>query len=386
MPPTSRRLAVVACAALGACAAEAPGAPPAEFLVAAGDSTFWVASDTGPARVRGAPLRLVRVGARFLEVYVTDADRSHRDAVFVGTFLWARDLVAGDSILLAVDTSVLALEREYARRTPWDPPVQTGEDVAEQPSVDATTDLVPLESVGPYLSVRFRRDVEAADSTRHRHEVRHGVVDLRRGRRVSLAELLGERAATVVAEGERAWRQARDSVHAERSEAGRAAEAALDDFPFDPASWALVARRDTVAVQFTAPGRGGRSGGYLLHLTPVPVGAPSWWPPDARGEVPADSGTVLRWPNAGYDVLAVPDSSGDRATLIVRRPGTAGAVVARVPRPVHRIIRLDAPAVDAPTRAALRRAFDEATLLGEGVRTAALPRPRATPALPASVR
>ncbi|MCU0622615.1 MAG: hypothetical protein MUF53_01990, partial [Gemmatimonadaceae bacterium] len=250
---------VAAAAAVAGCRAPDEPALEAEFLVTAGDSAFWVAADSGGPRVRRAPLWLVRHDDRFLEIYSADEDRSHRNAVFIGQRLWARDLLAGDSVLLAADTTPLLLEREYARATPWDPPVRADDDVSETPAIEATSDLVPLELVGPFLGLELRQDVETADSSRHRHEVRRSVIDLRRSRRVTLPDVVGSRVETVVAAGEQAWQRARDSVLAEAaddSEAGRAAREALDDFPFDPSSFSLVVAggaRGGPAVAFSVP-------------------------------------------------------------------------------------------------------------------------------------
>src|SRR3712207_8117652 len=83
-----------------------PAAPPptAEFLVAAGDSTYWVRTDTTGVRVRGSPILLARYGGQFYEVYVTDDDRSFADATFVGQRVYRRDLVTGDSALVLEDS------------------------------------------------------------------------------------------------------------------------------------------------------------------------------------------------------------------------------------------------------------------------------------------
>ena len=63
--------------------------------MAAGDSTFWVSSDSTGMRVRGSPMLLARWDGRFYEVYVADDDRSYYDAVFVGQQVFRRDLLTG---------------------------------------------------------------------------------------------------------------------------------------------------------------------------------------------------------------------------------------------------------------------------------------------------
>src|SRR5918997_278418 len=89
-------LAAVVLLVVGACRAQGPP-PTAEFLVSAGDSTYWIRTDTTGVRVRGSPILLARYGGQFYEVYVTDDDRSFRDAAFVGQRIYRRDLVTGDA-------------------------------------------------------------------------------------------------------------------------------------------------------------------------------------------------------------------------------------------------------------------------------------------------
>lgn len=378
VPPLSRRTWVGTALAglVVACAPARPPVPRAEFVLAAGDSAIWVAADSAAPRVRRAPLWLVRVDTRWLELYVTDDDRSHRNAVFVGQRLWARDIVAGDSVLLAADTTPLVLERRYAAATPWDPRLRPEDEAPETPVVEATADLVPLEVVGPYLGLELRTDVETTDSTLHRHETRRGTVDLRARRRVSLAELLGTAAGAVVEAGEQHWRRARDSVRASSGEDAEAAEAALDDFPFDPSSFSLVVAGGEPAVAFTAPGRGLRSGGYVLPLAPVPMRRPAWWTPREQATVgTTDSVGVTRWTGPRYVVEAVPDADGERATLVVRAADGGERRLGTVPLPLRRLWRLDDAAPDPVVRRALSRAFDEAGLYAEDARTAARPTP-----------
>lgn len=388
-----RRLCAAAIVAAGvAVGCRPPVDPPleAEFLVTAGDSAFWVAADSAGPRVRRAPLWLVRHDDQWLEIYAADDDRSHRNAVFIGQRLWARDLVTGDSTLLAADTSALVLERDYARATPWDPPVRADEEINDTPSLEATADLVPLDLVGPFLGLELRTDIETADSARHRHEVRRGVVDLRRSSRITLPDVVGSRVEAIVSAGEAAWQRARDSVLAEASEAGRAASEAFADFPFDPSSFSLVVTGGTPAaaalpaVVFTVPGRGLRSGGYVLPLPPVPLARPAWWTPRARIGLGDDSAGVLRWRGDAYDVVAEPDSGAEGMRVSVHRAGRRPIALGRLPRPVRRLWRVDPATLDATTRSALDRAFNDAGLYGDDVRTARAtlrPPARRTPAM-----
>ena len=57
-------------------------APVSDFLLSAGDSTFWITTGPQGVRVRGSPLVLAHYNGRFYEVYVADEDHSFYDAVF----------------------------------------------------------------------------------------------------------------------------------------------------------------------------------------------------------------------------------------------------------------------------------------------------------------
>jgi hypothetical protein len=358
----------------GAVAEPSRAAPAAEFLLAAGDSTFWIRGDSLGARSRGAPLLLVRHADAWHELYVSDVDRSHLNAVFIGQRLYWRNLATGDSAILLADTSVLALERAYARATPWDRLARPDEEVAANPAVDAVTDIAVLDQHGPFVTVEVHVDIETADTLRRRHEVRRQVVDLRLGRTVSVAELAGPEAGDVLRAGRDAWRRARDSIRADTSEAARLAKEALDDFPWDPASFGLTIAGGAPAVAFVVPGRGLRSGGFTLPLAPVPLAAPAWWRPDDAAELPRDAGDgTITWDGPGYEIVVRPDSAGERGTVVLREADGSEWPAARVPLPVRRAWRLDAPPLSPRARGALERAFDDAARYGDNVRTAATP-------------
>lgn len=92
-----RVLVALALALLVACTRhEGDKAPKGEFLLAAGDSTYWVRNQGPGIKMRGSPLVLARLDGRFSELYVVDDDRSFEDALFVGQRLFQRDLITGD--------------------------------------------------------------------------------------------------------------------------------------------------------------------------------------------------------------------------------------------------------------------------------------------------
>src|SRR5260221_94548 len=99
-------LALDACRDARQSATRGSARPTAEFIVAAGDSAYWVASDTAGLRVRGAPLELARVDGQFVEVYVVDDERSFGEADLVGQSVYKRDLRSGDSVRVFTDSIV----------------------------------------------------------------------------------------------------------------------------------------------------------------------------------------------------------------------------------------------------------------------------------------
>ncbi|HEY6089077.1 MAG TPA: hypothetical protein VD771_04725, partial [Gemmatimonadaceae bacterium] len=103
---------------VGACALPPAQPPAAEFLVSAGDQTYWVRSDRSGLRIRGSPLILARTGGRYYEVYVGEIDRSYPRALFSGERIFRRDLASGDSAIIYDDTTVVRMAADYRRRHP----------------------------------------------------------------------------------------------------------------------------------------------------------------------------------------------------------------------------------------------------------------------------
>src|SRR2546423_15097595 len=82
---------------LGGCALPPPPPPAAEFLVSAGDQTYWVRSDNSGLRVRGSPLILARTGGRYYQLFVGEIDRSVPKALLSGGRIFCRDPPTHDS-------------------------------------------------------------------------------------------------------------------------------------------------------------------------------------------------------------------------------------------------------------------------------------------------
>lgn len=367
-------LAALAAATFSACVGSrlsrnAP--PPASFLVSAGDSTFWVESDSAGLRVRRSSMLLMEYGGRFYELYLTDVDLSYIDAVILGQRVWRRDVASGDSLLLLEDSALVALAADYAARHPNDLPLAPDEEAAEEPSTHATTDTELLDVAGPFLMLEQHVDIDVLGERDH-HVTRRAVLDARDGHAVSLRELVGEsRAADVFREGNRLLAAAIDSIRRTSDDRARRAATALTGFALDSLSFSLVEVDGGPAVAFVVPGRGPRAGGYALPLPPIPIVAGPWWDAIREGlPLVSDSGgRTMLWRGTGYDVVARDDSTGESAALGVRRANSEW-IVARVPLPVRRVHRLDPPAAAAGMVPALRRAFDEAALYSGEVRTA----------------
>ena len=374
----ARRSALLFLAPLALAAACAPdrgrtgGAPRAEFLLAAGDSTYWIAAGPEGVRMRGAPLLLAGWGERLYEVYATDDDRSFYDAVFTSQRVYRRDLLGGDSVAVVDDPRVPALAERYAVANPGERPLAPDEDAAEEPGTVATSEVALVDVHGPYLTVEQRADVETTGDA-HEHRLQRAVVDLRTGRRAALAELFGDSAAAALAlEGRRRLAAAVDSVRAlsalEEREAGDRARRALRTLRFDPASFGLGAVGAAPAVTFFAVGADAEGRAVALALAPVTAPAPAWWARDVAATLPAwraDS-SEARWRVAGgAEVVARPADGVVRLSL--RSGGRRGSVVSlgSVPAPVHALLPLARAARADAARRALRRAFDESAFYGD---------------------
>ena len=374
MLPRPRTLLALLTFGAAACRAERVAPASSEFLLLAGDSTFWVRTGSQGVRVRGSPIQLARFGGRFHELYVTDDDRSFQDAVFVGQRVYRRDLITGDSLLLFEDTTIAGLAAWYARQHPDSRRLGPQEEASEEPHVAVTSDVALLDHHGPYLSYEYDAEATVGDDEEWRL-ARRGVVDLRTGHPVTVGEVFGDAAGRrALARGAALFSQALDSVLASQDHRAGEAAAALADFEFDGSSFAIVELGDGPAVEFMASGKG-RSGGLTLTLPLVALPAPPWWK-EVREALPASrpGQAGRRWARRDYEIVARDAADGEGASLALLDSAGRQWPIARVPTPVWRLYWLD-DAADTETRRALARAFDEASLYSEETRTAAL-RPR----------
>jgi hypothetical protein len=354
-------------------------APIAEFLISAGDSTYWV-ENTGPGiKLRGSPLVVARVENRFMELYVVDDDRSFENALFIGQRLFQRDLITGDSVEIFRDSVVPRLAEAYERRNPEARRLEPDEDPVDEPATSASAEVSVLAVHGPFLSIEHHVDTAGAGDDSW-HMTRHLVIDLRTGSPVRLSDILGaEAAGSVVARGRTLFRETIDSVRRDRRPSAQRAAQALDRFRFDPTSFSLVAPNGTLMVAFSAPGQGAGGEGFVLPLRPLPVQEPAWWV-EARGSLPSTTRErEEHWQRAAYTVKAVYDTTAPVRLSLVDSTGKEFPV-GSLTAPIHRIYWLDTPPIDRVQRNALTRAFNEAAMYDETARTAhsSIAPPRAT--------
>src|SRR5258706_16427787 len=96
-------------AVLGSWGLPTPPPPAAEFLVSAGDQTYWVRSDNSGLKIRGSPLILARTDGRYYEIFVGEIDRSFSRALLSGERVFRRELATGDSAVIYDDTAIVHL-------------------------------------------------------------------------------------------------------------------------------------------------------------------------------------------------------------------------------------------------------------------------------------
>ena len=367
-------LAVLAVLAVGACRPEdrsaRPAPPPAEFLVAAGDSTYWVRTTPNGVRRRGSSMMLARFGGDFYEIYTADEDRSFYDALFVGQRVYRRDLVSGDSALVYRDTIVPGAERHWASIHPDESPLQPDEDASEHPLASATADIELLDIHDAYLSLEHHTDIDVG-GVRHMHRTVRRVVDLRSRRDASVREAFGDSAGkAILRSGAALYAAARDSIRDSREPGAEEARNAVVDLFFDPRSFSLDDIEGQPAVTFVVPGIGDHTTGTALPLAPIPAAAPAWWANVLPTLPSAHDSVEDRWAGRRYTVRARYDSASESAALSLSDSAGREWSLGTIPVPVRHVFWLDAPALDSLHRDALARAFDEAVLYDENARLA----------------
>ena len=341
-----RGFLIVLAAGLLACADQRqPPAPFTEFIVVASAPVFWVRSEAEGIRVRSAPMLLTQLDGRFHELYVTDDDRSYYDATFLGQHLYARDLISGDSTLLLSDTVMPALAAGYGRAHPEERPLTIDEEGASNPRIMGTTEIGILDVHGPWVSFDHVTDVDAVGA-RSRHSAEQGVVDLRSGKRATLATLFGASEAARLA----------SLGHQETS------------FHIDVIDRAPV-------VHFTEIQRDSEEPAGVASLATEAVEPPAWWAPLLPHYADSVTPSERRWTREGFALRARPASAGELRISIALVDDREGEwLLGTVPAPLHRVLWVDPAIAGDSTRTALTTAFNEAALYSEEARVVRGPR------------
>ncbi|MES2525263.1 MAG: hypothetical protein V4617_21410 [Gemmatimonadota bacterium] len=368
--------------------------PTAEFLVAAGDSTYWVRGGPDGVRVRSAPILLTSVDGQFYEVFVAAEAVEYDDASFATARVWSRPVLGADSLVLFQDSTVMQQAARWKRQHPREQPLDPDtDDLSENPRTLVSEDIEIVDVHGPWLTFIHVLDVDTESGDDHQHRGHQRVVDVRTGRLATLDDLIGiTEARRITGVARRSFAGIIDSIRVAEDERAELARESLDSFRFDSTSFAITDVDRAPAIAFMVPGNGVDGEPIAMHLPPIAVNAPSWWDL-VRATLPSwmrDS-TDLQWERAGYRVSARPSPDGETLALVLQRNGTGrrggqGAIaggsetgtvsgtegrasrspewpVATVPAPAYQLMSLDAPAVSAATRSALARAFDRSTAL-----------------------
>ncbi len=368
---------------LSACAGGADAAkhpPAAEFLMAAGDSTFWVRSGDEGVQVRSAPILLTRVGGTYYEVFITEDGVDYADAGFASARIFARDITRQDSLVLFDEGTVMREATAWKKRHPDEEAIDPdNEELPDDPGTLVSEEIEILDVHGPWVTFNHLLDIDIAaedgDSIPHRHEGKRYVVDVRTGAKASLATLFGATEARRLIDAARtSFTQLTDSIRATGDDRADMARETLESFRFDSSSFGITNIARKPAVAFLVPGNGVDGEALALNLPPIAAAAPEWWT-DVLPTLPTWSpdSSEVRWPRRGYDVVARGRDDGEALALalVPSRATDTEWPVATVPAPTYALVPLDEPVISAAVRTALARAFDVSSTLSGARQVAA---------------
>jgi len=356
-------------AGLGACADRAvtPAVPPvAEFLVAAGDSTYWIRSSPEGLRVRSAPLVLTQSGKNFFELRIVEDIRDYLDAEFVRERLYGHVLGGTDSVLLYADESVADAMRYWLSERPGEEPINPDEDDAPAPASSAADFLEVIDVHGRWVSWAHALDIDLENAPGHTHQRRRGVSDIQSGARAELDSLVSPiEAARIAGIGRASLDTILAVVRDARDERATRARETLHTFVFDAASFSITDVERQAAILFHVPGTSTDGEALEMLLPPIPIAEqPAWWSA-VQPTVPAWStdSLTMRWTHGRYRVVGSVDSARTLLTLslVADRVGAQPWPIAVVPMPAYQFIALDVETLDPGARAALSDAFDRAS-------------------------
>lgn len=344
--------------------------PVAEFLLAAGDSTYWVRSSAEGVRVRSAPILLTEVDGHLYEVFINDDVHEFTEASFVSARVFRRDIMEDDSLLIVSDSTVAQEWRSWVRTHPMAMPRDMADDdESDAPATVVSDEFEILDVHGPWLTYAYTLDVDISGRDTHLHRRRQGVVDVRNGKRATVRALFGDAEASRLQElGRRTFADLSDSVRNSTDERSTAARRTLPSFLFDTTSFALKDVSRAPAVSFLVSGTSDEGDALTLVLPPLVAAAPEWWTAIVRTlpQWNIDS-TQLEWERPGYHVLAHPTADGEALVIEMvdhsQSGGTRTWSIATVPAPAYQLIALDDAPLDSIVRNRLARAFDQSTAL-----------------------
>jgi hypothetical protein len=217
---------------LGGCTLPPPPPPTAEFLVSAGDQTYWVRSDNSGLRIRGSPLILARTGGRYYEIFVSEIDRSFPKALFSGERVFRRELATGDSAVIYDDTTIVRMSDAYHQQHPRAPLLRPDDDPDDDVDISAVGETDVLNVLGPYVALEHRVSIERSDDSGDDDTTR-AVIDLRNGKAVAFDHMLRDTTVQeAVGEGglvNRRWRHDGYDVVSHYDSAHKANTLALRD-------------------------------------------------------------------------------------------------------------------------------------------------------------
>src|SRR3954464_8531416 len=183
------KIVILVVAMGGACTLPPPPPPIAEFLVSAGDQTYWIRSDNSGVKIRGSPLILARSAGRYYEIFVSEIDRSFPRALLSGERVFRRELASGDSTIIYDDTTIVRMSEDYHRQHPSAPLLGPDDDPDDDVDVSAVGETDILNVLGPYVAIEHRESIEREDD-HDEDDTTRAVIDLRNGRPVAFDRML----------------------------------------------------------------------------------------------------------------------------------------------------------------------------------------------------
>ena len=158
------------------------------------------------------------------------------------------------------------------------------------------------------------------------------------------------------------WSALRDSIAAIARDSAVAVTPTVDRFGFDARSFSLSVIDRALQVRFAVTQSGADEEANVVELEAIDVDAPSWFEA-LRPEYPIDERAEERlWPRDGFTLVGRPaDDPRARVALSLRDPAGTEWRLGSVPSPVLRVMWIGDSSAVPGTRAALTKAFNDAS-------------------------